>query len=78
MQVLETTSFQDGNNLGPFGEELKVKVEEELPKHFASTKALLLSFPSGAGSERLRALLEQATGKVGFTSSIVQDNSGLD
>ena len=63
--------------MGPFGEELKVKVEEKLPKQFDSTKALLFSFP-GAGSERLRALLEQATGKVGFTSSIVQDNDGID
>jgi hypothetical protein len=69
IQVLETASFQDGKNVGPFG--------EKIPNPFASTKALLLSFP-GSGSERVRALLEQATGKVGFTSSIVKANKGLD
>jgi hypothetical protein len=79
IQVLETASFQDGKNVGPFGEELKEKavVDEKIPKRFASTKALLLSSP-GVGSERVRALLEQATGKVGFTSSFVQDNIGID
>ena len=44
----------------------------------ASTNASLSSFP-GATSRRVRSLLEQVTVKeVGFTSSIVQDNSGID
>jgi hypothetical protein len=65
IQVLETASFHNGKNEGPFGEELKIKgiVDEKIPKQFASTKALLLSLP-GAGSERVRALLEQATGSI--------------
>ena len=30
MQVLETASFQDGKNVGPFGEELKVNDDDGL------------------------------------------------
>ena len=53
IQVLETASFQDGMNVGPFGEELNVKVgvEDKVHTQFASIKALLLSFP-GAGSDK--------------------------
>jgi hypothetical protein len=62
IQVLETASFHDGKNVAPFGEELQVEgiVDEKIPRQFASTNASLLSFP-GAGSERIRSVLEQAT-----------------
>jgi hypothetical protein len=81
-------SLRFGNqelNLPFISKELQVKVGDDhvkeqqiITKAFStSTKALLLSFP-GSGSERVRALLQQATGNVGFASSIVQDNSGLD
>jgi hypothetical protein len=63
IQVLQQGSFDNGNN-----DTASFSTDQPL----STTKAVLLSFP-GSGSEAVRYMLEKATGKVGSTTSIVDD-----